>query len=117
MNYYKKLYEAAAMLLLYTEQMKDCSDAVIIERYIDDCLYDRTNHPKIGEIDALCILLSLERTNADISEYQLSLMEDAVNRINDAFISEHIRQEEREDFSSDLKSAQKMICYYQNALR
>lgn len=112
MNYHEMLYDTTAMLLLYTVQMKEYPYSAVIERHICENRYhwDKDIRKKI--IDAIGILLSLERNAAKIPKNLLDELERIINSISDEFISNYINDDDRAAFSSDLNTAHNVIKYY-----
>ena len=109
MNYYKGLYDATAMLLLYTAQMKEYPYSTVIERYIYESGGD-SERDKF--IEAIAILLSLDRNGCEISKSLLDELEQTLNSVSYKYISDNISKEDYLAFSSDLNTAQKVIEYY-----
>ena len=115
MNYYEMLYDTTAMLLLYTVQMKEYPYSTVISRHIYESKYHWDKDIKKKIIDAIGILLSLERNATKIPQNLLDELERIINSISDEFISNYINKDDYAAFSSDLNTAHNVIKYYKTA--
>ena len=112
MNYNRILYDVTAMLLLLQVQMKEYSYSTVISRYFCECGYLGASNPEYEAVEALAILLSLERNALPISSEMMDELERCIHRIDAGFISAYIPDADRKQFEEDLATVKSVIRWY-----
>lgn len=112
MNYLKTLYETTAMLLLYSNQMKENDYSSVISRYIYENKHYWIRNTERKYIDVIGILLSLERNAVPISKDIFEILEEALFSISDEYLSKNFSEEDLRIMKSDIQVAKSVINYY-----
>ncbi len=112
MNYNKILYDVTAMLLLLQVQMKECSYSTVVSRYLCECGYSGARNPEYAAVEALAILLSLERNGVPMPSKMMDELERCIHRIDADFISANIADTDRKQFEDDLDTVKSVIRWY-----
>ncbi len=112
MNYLKTLYEATAMLLLYSNQMKENDYQTVISRYIYDNSHHWEKNPERKYIDVISILLSLERNTVPISKDIFEFLEKTLSSVPDAYLRKHFSESDVNMMLTDIRTAKAVINHY-----
>lgn len=108
MNYYEKLYGVTAMLLLLQYQMKDSEYAAVISRYICESQTEWRSDASVKAVEALGILLSLERNAAPLPRKLIDELEQNISELDLNVLSDNDRVAAKDD----LKTARVVIDWY-----
>ncbi len=112
MNYNKILYDVTAMLLLLQVQMKEYSYSTVVSRYFCECGYLSARDPEYAAVEALAILLSLERNGVPMSTKMMDELEKCIHCIDAEFISTNIADADRKQFEDDLDTVRSVLHWY-----
>ena len=112
MNYNKILYDVTAMLLMLQVQMKEYSYSTVVSRYFCECGYSGARNLEYAAVEALAILLSLERNAVPIPSEMMDELERCIHRIDADFISAYISDADRKQFEEDLATVKFVIRWY-----
>lgn len=114
MNYLKTLYEATAMLLLYSNQMKESDYQTIISRFIYENSHYWEENTERKYIDIISILLSLERNAVPISEEILDFLVETLSSVSDEYLLKYFSENDVNIMQTDIQIAKSVINYYTN---
>ena len=117
MNYLNNLYNVTAMLLLYSNQMKENDYSTVISRYIYENTYhwERNTEQKI--VDIIGILLSLERNAVPISKESFEILKKTLLSISDEYLLKHFSGNDVSIMRSDIQVAKSVIKFYDKAAK
>ena len=112
MYYLKTLYEVTAMLLLYSNQMNKNDYSTVISRYIYENKHYWESDTERKYIDAIGILLSLERNAVPISKEIFVFLEKTISSISEEYLLKHFSENDVSVMKSDIQAARSVINYY-----
>ncbi|MGN0576627.1 MAG: hypothetical protein ACI4J2_11440 [Ruminococcus sp.] len=112
MNYNKILYDVTAMLLLLQSQMKEYSYSVVVSRYLYECGFPRARDTEYAAVEAIAILLSLERNGVPMPNKMMDELEKCIHCIDGEFISAYIPNVDKTQFEEDLDTVKTVIHWY-----
>ena len=115
MNYLKTLYEATAILLLYSNQMKQNDYASILSRYIYESSHCWKYNSERKYIDIIGILLSLERNAVPISKEIFDLLDKTLSSISNEYLLNHFSEKDVSIMKADIQVAKSVINYYKKS--
>ena len=118
MNYLRALFDVTAMLLLYASQMKESNYSVVISRYIYENKQYWDADIERRYVDAVGILLSLERNPVLISKADFDTLAQIISSVSTEteLLSTHFSHSDLSVMQHDLKTAMSVIDYYSNIL-
>ena len=117
MNYLKVLYDVTAMLLLYSNQMKENDYATILSRFIYENVHFWEYNTERKYIDTIGILLSLERNPVPISKEIFDLLNKTLSSISDEYLWKHFSENDISLMKTDIQVARSAIDYYINTTK
>lgn len=112
MYYLKNLYEVTAMLLLYSNQMKDNDYPTVISRYIYENMHYWERNTEQKYIDVIGILSSLERNTVPISKEIYEFFEKTLSSVSEEYLLSHFSENDVNIMKSDIQTARSVINYY-----
>lgn len=99
MDYYRKLYEATAFLLMFQVQMKESPFSTVVSRFTEGWPWEDS---QVRAVESVAILLALERTGEP-------MYKDTIDEL-DRNIAEFVP--ETPEMEADLKTAKSVINWY-----
>lgn len=103
MNYYRRLYEETAYLLMLQTEMREYPFSTVVSRFVSEGGQDRA-------VEAVAVILALERTGEPMSADIIDGLEKSISEFDVAAFPEN----ERQDIEAHLKTAQSVLEWYRD---
>ena len=107
MNYYHRLYEAAAWLLMLQTEMKEKPFSAVVSRFISDSRAAWSDN-SVKSTDCIAVLLALERNGEPMPEDIITFLENNIPELDLKALSDG----DRAAAEGDLRTAGAVIDWY-----
>lgn len=106
MNYYRKLYEETAYLLMLQTEMREYPFSTVVSRFIGESGYDSQDRA----VEAIAVILALERVGEPMPADIIDGLDKSISEFDAAAFPEN----ERLDIEAHLKTARSVIEWYRD---